>query len=600
MKKRSLVLGAFNHIAPGLGNEEFERLYQRRLKPLLSRLNEYQRIPVVLHLSGTLLQRLESRHPEYLSLLKEMADRKQVELLGGGYSHPFLPLIPLSDRLGQIEQLTTEIRRSLGKKPRGCILPDFAWEQQLASTLQTAGMDYTFLGERQFIQAGASADLPCVTEDQGRTILVYPVVQGLEKGLPQDIDAFFANLSRRLMPEDATICVLLKGSRFFDVDDEAPIDAPLKQFFEKLQAFSADCELTTPTRLLKNSRRYKRAYFISDSVRESIIASPAVAGLYAKMQYVNSLVNQLRGDKARKKSAREEIWKAQDSELYKLGRDSGVSPQRMRSVAYKSLLEAERITREKSGFLPSIAITDYDFDGYDEYLYQGNDYNAYMHLEGAVLTEFDVISTATNLLNIPENGNHRSSVFRDGISGQERDRVIVLEDGLYSLEERNRNHCEIKFSFEGMVSLGAKPQAIRVEKRFVFKKNACQAEIALTNIGTSPIAGRYHSISQLSTLYKESSICRLSVRTQAGEQKLPEKPTFRIDEALAVLAKDEKEKDSFDIVLANPAHVAIELLSDGKELARSGALFDFSWPISLEPTERFETSIQLLIYPRKS
>jgi 4-alpha-glucanotransferase len=599
MKKRSLVLGTFNHIAPGHGNDEFERLYQRRLKPFLSRLNEYPRIPIVLHLSGTLLQRLESKHPEYLSLLKEMADRKQVELLGGGYSHPYLPLIPLSDRLGQIEHLTTEIRRSLGKKPRGCILPDYAWEQQLASTLQTAGMDYTFLGERQFIQAGVSADLPCVTEDQGRTIMVFPVVQGLEKGLPKDVEGLFANLSRRLKPEDATICIMLQGSRLFDLGEDEPIDALLKPFFEKLQAFNEDCEISTPTRLMKTPRKYRRAYFASDSVRESIIASPGVAGLYAKMQYVNSLVNQLRGDKARKKSAREEIWKAQDSELFKAGHEARIHPQRMRAAAYKSLLEAERVTREKSGFLPSIAVTDFDFDGYDEYLYQGNEFNAYMHREGAVLTEFDVIPMAMNLLNFPEIGSHRACVFRDGLSGQERDRVIVIE-GLYSLEEKNRNHNEIKFAFEGMVILGAKPQAVRIEKRFLFKKNACQVEIALTNIGTSPVSGRYHSISQLSTLYKESSACRLSAKISEGETKIADKPTSRIDGAQAVLARDEKEKDVFALVLSESAHLAIELLTDANESTRSGALMDFSWPVKLEPTERFETTIQLLIYPRKS
>ena len=52
-------------------------------------------------------------------LINDMVKRKQLELLGGGFYDPILPVIPNSDRSGQIEALTTYLRKHFGKRPRG-------------------------------------------------------------------------------------------------------------------------------------------------------------------------------------------------------------------------------------------------------------------------------------------------------------------------------------------------------------------------------------------------------------------------------------------------------------------------------------------------
>ncbi|MCK7486236.1 MAG: hypothetical protein MZU97_12315 [Bacillus subtilis] len=77
---------------------------------------------------------MESRHPEFLMLLEEMVLRKQIELLGGGSSPPCCPPLSSSDRLGQIECLTTFIRKNFGRRPRGCRIPGYAWGPSLASS----------------------------------------------------------------------------------------------------------------------------------------------------------------------------------------------------------------------------------------------------------------------------------------------------------------------------------------------------------------------------------------------------------------------------------------------------------------------------------
>ena len=136
MQKKHLIIGAYNHLPEGLAESEFEGVYQSCYRPFLSVLNRFPEIQATLYFSGSLLKRFEFRHPEYLMLLEEMTARRQVELLGGGFYAPIMPLIPSADRLGQIELLTTYLRKTFGKRPRGCWLTEYAWEPWLSSTLQ--------------------------------------------------------------------------------------------------------------------------------------------------------------------------------------------------------------------------------------------------------------------------------------------------------------------------------------------------------------------------------------------------------------------------------------------------------------------------------
>jgi hypothetical protein len=122
MQKSYVIIGAYNLMPEGIEDAALEEAYQFCWRPFLSVLYRFPAIAAVLHYSGTVLRWLDAKHPEFIMLLEEMAARKQIELLGGAYFSPLLPLIPAQDRLGQIELLTTHIRRSFAKRPRGCWL----------------------------------------------------------------------------------------------------------------------------------------------------------------------------------------------------------------------------------------------------------------------------------------------------------------------------------------------------------------------------------------------------------------------------------------------------------------------------------------------
>ena len=154
MRKTRLVIGTHNHLPLGFEQEEAERSYQEAFKPLLAVLYRYPGFPVTLHYSGILMEWLEESHPEFLTLLAEMVRRGQVEVLGGGYYDPILPMIPMSDKLGQLEKLTTWLRVHFETRPRGCWIAEKVWEPSLAVVLRASGLDYTFLDDGQFRLAG--------------------------------------------------------------------------------------------------------------------------------------------------------------------------------------------------------------------------------------------------------------------------------------------------------------------------------------------------------------------------------------------------------------------------------------------------------------
>ena len=121
--------------------------------------------------------------------------------------------------------------------------------------------------------------------------------------------------------------------------------------------------------------------------------------LYAKMVHANLLVNQVRGDRERRRAARNDLWRGQCAHAYWSRPDGGIHTRRTRDAVYASLLQAEVQARDQTSFLPSIIRTDYDMDGHPELLYHGRQYNAYVHTVGGMLFELDYLPGSVNYMN---------------------------------------------------------------------------------------------------------------------------------------------------------------------------------------------------------
>jgi hypothetical protein len=187
LPKFNLVLLIHAHQPIGNFDEVMERTYVHSYLPFLDCLARHPHVRMGLHYSGSLLEWLAKRHPEYLHRIGALAARGQVEVVGGGFYEPILITIPLEDQIEQIRRLSDFIMEHFGKRPGGAWLAERVWEPHLPAALAEAGVEYTLVDDNHFLAAGR--ELPelygyYVCEERGRTVKVIPGLQQLRYLLP--------------------------------------------------------------------------------------------------------------------------------------------------------------------------------------------------------------------------------------------------------------------------------------------------------------------------------------------------------------------------------------------------------------------------------
>ena len=193
-----LLLGIHCHQPEGNFASVLERAYDDAYAPFLEMLEEFPRVRLSLHYTGTLYEFFEAKHPEFLERLAALVRRGQVELLGGGWFEPILSAIPERDAIGQVERMAQELERLFGVRPAGAWLAERVWEPALPSLLARAGVRYTILDETHFRYAGLSGDEILghyITEKRGDATLVVPIDKGLRYLIPfRGVDEVLAHL----------------------------------------------------------------------------------------------------------------------------------------------------------------------------------------------------------------------------------------------------------------------------------------------------------------------------------------------------------------------------------------------------------------------
>ena len=146
-------VGNFGHV--------FEEHLRDVYEPFLTRALEGDLFPLTLHISGPLLDWLETNSPSYLDLVGRLAADGKLELLLAGYYEPILPSLLREDRIEQIGWMKDALQSRFGVNASGLWLTERVWEPDLAGDLADAGVEYVLVDDRHFVAAGfAREDLP--------------------------------------------------------------------------------------------------------------------------------------------------------------------------------------------------------------------------------------------------------------------------------------------------------------------------------------------------------------------------------------------------------------------------------------------------------
>ena len=182
-----LVLAFHNHQPVGNFDGVFEQAYRDSYQPFLEVLQDYPEIPFGLHTSGSLLEWLEVRHPEYIDRVRNLVASSQIEIIGGAYYEPILSNIPRRDRIGQIQRFSDHLNQLFQTSVRGMWLPERVWEQSFAGDIAAAGLQYTMVDDYHFRCAGIPQSELLgyyLTEDEGRILFMFPDSERLRYLIP--------------------------------------------------------------------------------------------------------------------------------------------------------------------------------------------------------------------------------------------------------------------------------------------------------------------------------------------------------------------------------------------------------------------------------
>lgn len=586
MQGTKVILGTYNAMPDGASGKVFELTYQRSWRPFLSSLYKFQNINAVLFYSGVVFQWIEENHPEFLLLLEEMAGRRQIELLGGGYYSPLFPMLQPSDKIGQIEMLTTYLRKTFGRRPSGGWLGEYAWDDAIPVIFRNSGLSYTFLPATLLADAGLAEGgqfQPLITEDQRKLLYIFPAF---------DIDATFGEampfetaLERLIAayPECRLYTMMIDGNSVPAMWEASGLESPDVMFEKTFAWFQKNC-LDTETILAqayaKSLKSGKLFYLCScmsprleaslgtgandggliqkAPVKQLLLRNLSSKHLYDKMYHIHSLMSLLRGDKARKKSAQEDLWKAQNGDAYWESAVGGIRRPEVRMSAFRALIEAEKATRVHGSFSPGVILDDIDCDGEKEIVYQAADMNCYLHLKGASVFEIDSFRTKQNYCCTYASGhgadgssslNRGANSFVDRIfsAGGFDDELLYLGNQGYSLLDHERSPSKVVFSKDFSLKAAGALYPLTLRKAFLFQKYCVSVDVEITNRSQYPISFRHALELNLQPAADWAEVEFLIAGKDREKEKLPSLVRMPPVEAGAVFVQSVQKKELLEL-----------------------------------------------------
>lgn len=463
------VFALHNHQPVGNFGNVFEQAYRDSYAPFLDLIDEFRDIPVSLHSSGCLLEWIVEQKPEYIERLRNAVERGQVEIMGGGFYEPILPMIPKRDRVGQIRTYTRYLEDLFPAKIRGMWIPERVWEQNLVSDIAAAGIEYTVLDDHHFKQAGLSEkDLLgyYLSEDEGKLLRIFPNSEAMRYLVPwRAPDETFTYLREvaEKTPDAVVICAD-DGEKFGGwpgTHKLCYVDGWFRRFFTLLRENLSWLRVCTFAQALDETRPAGTIYLPDCSYREmtewalplsrlqgytELIADldkdprgaqikpmlrggfwrnfkvkyPETQEMYARMMQISQELDQASDgqgpDHPDYKDAYRHLYQAQCNCTWWHGAFGGLYLPHLRHAVYHHLIAAENAwmeTMHRGDSWIEAQVADFNLDGIDEVVLDNNRLAAYFKPHaGGSMYELDLRVIRHNLLN---SLSRRQEVYHESI-----------------------------------------------------------------------------------------------------------------------------------------------------------------------------------------
>lgn len=414
------VLMVFHNHQP-VGNFPWvmEDCFRTAYSPFLEVLEQHPRIRVGLHFTGPLLEWLQCAQPHYLARVRALVAQGRVEVLGGGFYEPILPVIPECDRLGQLAMMQQFVQETFGKTATGAWLAERVWDPALPAAFAKTGIHYTLIDDEVFHRNGFSeAQTRCayLTEYAGLPLRLLPISHTLRYTLPtKPIPEVLATFRDMVLQGAEVLIYAEDGERYgnwpgtfhYLYGEEAYLD----NLFGAIEA--ADDEFTTmlPGTFARDCTPRALSYLPPASYNEMMQWSagywPNFLTRYSesnlmhkKMYQVSHLLASVEAAGCAVQEAKQHLYAGQCNCAYWYGVFGGIYLPHLRRAIYAHLLTAERLLRAEISTPPAVVeIVDFDFDGHDEILLRAGELTVGIApAQGGGVFSLEHLALASNLL----------------------------------------------------------------------------------------------------------------------------------------------------------------------------------------------------------
>ena len=156
----------------------FDDVYEKCYGPLLDQITAHPALKFTLHFTGSLLDWYDQHRPEFIDKVRALAQRGQIEIIGGGYYEPIFAMIPPRDGIKQMEMLRDRIKDLFGLTVQGAWISERVWEPTYPKFLVEAGLKYVIVDDNHCRASGLTQEdtyYTYATEDEGAVIRVFPI-----------------------------------------------------------------------------------------------------------------------------------------------------------------------------------------------------------------------------------------------------------------------------------------------------------------------------------------------------------------------------------------------------------------------------------------
>jgi 4-alpha-glucanotransferase len=463
---KSIHLGLLLHNHQPVGNFPwvFQKVYEESYLPFIETLERHPRIRLSFHYTGSLLDWMGKAHPEFLHRVAVLVQRKQIEMVGGGYYEPILPSIPDQDKMGQIHKLSKRIQEDFGATVSGIWLAERVWEPALPGLLRSAGIEWTILDDVHLKSVGLEeSDLYgyYATEDQSPLLKIFATSQAMRYTVPWRPVQETIELLRSLATVDGARILVMgddgekfgswPGTREYCWGNDGRYGW-VEEFFTALEQNNSWLHTTPLGEYAREHRALGRIYIPTSSYiemtewalparksyafgrllhklqieqeleilqfmrggfwRNFLVRYPEVNNQHKKMLRVHDAVYAAGATEAHGLS---QLWKAQSNDTYWHGLFGGIYMGHVRSAIYHHLLKAENAAQraiQGTDHWQSYEFIDFDRDSREELLIEGDQQNLYLNPYcGGTLFEWDLRRSQHNLLCVitrREEGYHQT------------------------------------------------------------------------------------------------------------------------------------------------------------------------------------------------